>query len=115
MSQEPFRIAIGPRWSFFTYPREDLQLLGTIQRGMQIGALARMPDGSYAQVNGDIVEPLNTSRVLFAMRATHGKAPPAAAKPASTAIVTVKKRRRVVLPGDAQETSLGESGIPRER
>lgn len=97
MSQDPLQITIGPRWSFFTYPRDDMRLLGTVQRGMQIGALASLPDGGYAQVNGDIVEPLNTSRVLYALRATHGR-PAEAPRSAPPATVIVKKRRRIVLP-----------------
>ncbi|RZL64886.1 MAG: hypothetical protein EOP81_06840 [Variovorax sp.] len=98
MSQEPLQITIGPRWSLFTYARDDMRLLGTVQRGMQIGALASLPDGGYAQVNGDIVEPLNASRVLYALRATHGR-PVEPARTAPPATVIVKKRRRVVLPG----------------
>jgi len=103
MSQEPLRIVLGPRWAFFTYQREDLELLGTVQRGMQIGALARLPDGNYAQVNGDIVGLLNKSRVEFALRSAGGakaaRAPLGIARPpAPAATVTVKKRRRIVLP-----------------
>jgi hypothetical protein len=103
MSQEPLRITVGPRWQLFTNQREGFQLIGTVQRGMQIGALAKMPDGDYAQVNGDIVETLNRSRVEFALRAATGTKPgepivniPRAPSPA--VVVTVKKKRRIVLP-----------------
>jgi hypothetical protein len=98
MSKDALKITIGPRWTAFTYERDDMQLLGTVQRGMQIGALARTPDGNYAQVNGDIVEMLSTSRVLFALRASHGKpaAAPVGQSTAAPTIVTVKKRRRIV-------------------
>lgn len=98
MSTTVFRIHIGPRWAAFAQERPDATMLGTVQRGMQIGALALLADGTYAQVNGDIVEPLNASRVRHAMRSQHGAAPaprPAAAAPV---VVTVKKRRRVVAP-----------------
>ena len=96
------RITVGTRWSLFTYAREDMELLGTVQRGMQIGALARLPDGSYAQVNGDIMEPLNASRVVFALRAAGGSTHAgfvlaAPTKPATPVTVTVKKRRRIVV------------------
>lgn len=70
-------------------------MLGTVQRGLQIGALALLADGTYAQVNGDVMEPLNTSRVLHAMRKDHAalkSTPP----PAAPAVVVTKKRRRVV-------------------
>src|SRR5215207_9834633 len=68
-----WRISIGPRWTSFTYEREGMEMLGTIQRGMQIGALVRLPDGSYAQVNGDVVEPLGKNRVEFALLAANGR------------------------------------------
>lgn len=101
MSKDKLQVALGPRWSFFATEREGMELLGTVQRGMQIGALAQLADGSYAQVNGDIVEPLNKSRVDHALRAATGpqrfgfftKTPTP-----STAVVTVKKRRKVLLP-----------------
>jgi len=84
----------------FAQERPGMRLLGTVQRGMQIGALALMEDGNYAQVNGDVVEPLNASRVLHAMRKQHAAAPTfrSAAPAAAPAVVVVKKRRRIVMP-----------------
>lgn len=73
-------------------------MLGTVQRGLQIGALALLADGSYAQVNGDVIEKLNTSRVLHALRGQHGAGPPAARRPAAPTVVIVKKRRRIAMP-----------------
>lgn len=93
MNRKSFTIALGPRWAAFAQAREGVQMLGTVQRGMQIGALARLQDGSYAQINGDVVEVLNTSRVLFALRANHGKAPPAPRRDLPPPVVIVKKRR----------------------
>lgn len=106
MSQKTYRIAIGPRWTSFAYEREGMQMLGTVQRGMQIGALARLADGSYAQVNGDVVEPLNKSRVEFALRTTATGAQPGApianaSRPSPSTVVVIKKRRRIVLPREA--------------
>jgi hypothetical protein len=77
MSQEPCRIVLGERWTAFAQEREGMHMLGTVQRGMQIGALARLADGSYAQVNGDVVEVINKSRVEFALRADRESPPPA--------------------------------------
>ena len=78
-------------------------MLGVVQRGMQIGALARLADGSYAQVNGDVVELLNRSRVEFALLGAKGAALPDApaanaARPSPSTVVVVKKRRRFALP-----------------
>ena len=47
----------------------DAQVLGVVQRGLETGALARLPNGSYVQVNGDILQPLNPTQVETAMRA----------------------------------------------
>ena len=67
MSRRPLQIQRGSRWSEFTYRRTGFDLLGVVRDGMQIGALARLPDGSYAQVNGDAVRLLNASRVERAL------------------------------------------------
>lgn len=98
MSTSDFRIHIGPRWAAFAQPRPDATMLGTVQRGMQIGALALLADGTYAQVNGDIVEVLNASRVRHAMRSQHGAAPPPRPASAAPVVVTIKKRRRLAGP-----------------
>lgn len=42
--------------------------LAVIQNGTQIGALAQTPEGRYVQVNGAVVQPLNTFKVLRALR-----------------------------------------------
>ncbi len=77
----------------------DVHLLGVVQGGLETGALARLADGSYAQVNGDIVQPLNPVQVETALRyagvALEQSAPVVAMKP--TVIV---KRRRVLQPPD---------------
>jgi hypothetical protein len=106
MSQEPCRIVLGERWTAFAQEREGMHMLGTVQRGMQIGALARLADGSYAQVNGDVVEVINKSRVEFALRAATGTRPGdpivnLRRPPASAVPVVIKKRRRIVLPPEA--------------
>jgi hypothetical protein len=102
MSNDKLQIRLGPSWSIFAYPRDAMNFLGTVQRGMQIGALASLADGGYAQVNGDIVEPLNKSRIEHALRAATGTRrgePLVNVRRPSTAVVTVKKKRRIVPPG----------------
>ncbi|MBU1361497.1 MAG: hypothetical protein KKC85_02765 [Gammaproteobacteria bacterium] len=108
MSKEPLRIRLGAHWSAFAYARDDMELLGTVQRGMQIGALAKLPDNTYVQVNGDILQPLNRSRIEATLRSTPAartdrpfmSIPPSAPAP----VVTVKKRRRVVVPDDLAQS-----------
>jgi hypothetical protein len=119
MSHRPI-IKLGPFWSTFSRPRADREMLGTIQQGPAIGALARCADGSYQQINGDVETVLNASRVEAALRAAKSRtgARPAARPqyrvdaraavadspvndqraPAVTPTVTVIKRRRVVVP-----------------
>jgi hypothetical protein len=73
------------------------ELLGVVERGMQIGALARLADGSFVQVNGDVMQPLNRSQVESALRtarparANLGR-PSSSLAPASP-VVTIKRRR----------------------
>lgn len=92
----------GEGWRMFAMPREDLEYLGTIQRGMEIGALARDQTGAYLQVNGDMRQVLNTSRIENALRVASPRPPPyRQRKPAASAapvVVIVKPRRRVIVP-----------------
>jgi hypothetical protein len=114
----------------FALSRTGLELLGTVQRGLQIGALARTSTGNYVQVNGDIIQSLNTAQVERALRHAEqdggrgavpvpsrndllprgapaadtepmGLAPPQERATACMAapVVTVKPRRRLVMPG----------------
>lgn len=77
----------------------DLRYLGVVQRGMEVGALALTADGRYVQVNGDIVQELNASRVRAALGPAHtSRIGPSAPAPAAPVVVTVRKRRVAVLP-----------------
>jgi hypothetical protein len=89
------------------------QYLGRVQCGMEFGALALTPEGSFVQVNGAVLTPLNASRVTAALRKAMGprwKLPavagsagsqdaadslPAAAAPTAPVPVIVKRKRRV--------------------
>lgn len=99
-------IRLGPQWAQFTYAREGLELLGTVQCGAQIGALARLSDGSFAQVNGDWTVPLSASRVQTALRQAEARPPKRRSaqwdetalqhpSPAAAPVVIVRKRRRI--------------------
>lgn len=99
-------VTLGEGWRMFAQPREDLEYLGTIQRGMEIGALAKDTSGAYLQVNGDMRQVLNTSRVETALRAASPRTPAyrprQQAAPAAPVVVTIKPRRRVIVPpGDS--------------
>jgi hypothetical protein len=84
-----------------------IKLLGTVQDGLAVGALVQLVDGSYAQMNGDFMRPLSTSRVEFAINAKLKQASSKTPVPESLAatqpevapvpkpVVVVKKRRLV--------------------
>jgi hypothetical protein len=99
------------------------QYLGRIQRGLEVGALALTPQGTYVQVNGSIVTPLNASRVTSSLRKLMGRrgaslpgvrpagevagdlaeaeetytAPAAPSAPVT--VIVRKKKRTLVMPG----------------
>lgn len=98
------QITLGEGWRQFAMPRDDLTYMGTIRRGMEIGALAKDGTGAYLLVNGDIRQTLNSSRVEAKLRSAvvrHPRVPvvqgPSAAERAAV-VVVVKPRRRVVVP-----------------
>lgn len=86
-------IRLGPQQ--FAAEREGLVMLGTVQRGLEIGALARTESGDYLQVNGDILQPLNKSRIETALRKMQPPAPKRrpVTGPTTTPVVTIKRRR----------------------
>ncbi|MGM9491474.1 hypothetical protein [Ideonella sp. YS5] len=113
------RITLGRGWQPFVPSAEpDTELLGTVSRGAQVGALARLADGSYVQINGDWRTPLNSAKVEHALRAARvlpggsrprprssanelDASPPVTETPAMAAapvVVRVRKRRVPVLP-----------------
>ena len=53
-------------WQSYADPVPDFIMLGTIQRGQHIGAMA-IKNGVYYCINGAAIEPLNQSRVLKAL------------------------------------------------
>ena len=57
------RVQLGNGWRFFAMVRPGLVMLGTIQSGLEIGALALAGEGNYVQVNGSIVQKLHAWRV----------------------------------------------------
>ncbi|WP_211260233.1 hypothetical protein [Xenophilus azovorans] len=101
-SGDDFQITLGDGWRRFAFATRDLAFLGTIRRGMEIGALARDETGGYLQVNGDVHRVLNKSRVSAHLRKARERPEPIAAafhptQPERAAVSVVIKRRRHVL------------------
>ena len=91
-------------WARHTYARpaeDELELLGSVRRGMQVGALAKTRDGEFVQVVGDFIVPLNKRKIETALtKAVSTDAGPAARsvqKAAPPPVVTVKRRRIPVM------------------
>lgn len=58
------------RWDwqrFAIVNRPGFTFIGTVQRGLQVGALARDEKGTYYQVNGDNLQALNEHQVTQAI------------------------------------------------
>jgi len=101
-------VRYGPmEWRRFTYdrtPEGDLQLLGSIRKGLQAGALARTREGQYVLLVGDHETPLNSSQMEKALKNVprEFQAPAVVSIPSSNVaalpppVVTVKKRRVIV-------------------
>lgn len=59
----------GP-WRLYTHPLPGWQMIGTVQRGFEIGALAKSPIGLYAQINAGAVSSLDQRKVSAAISGT---------------------------------------------
>lgn len=110
-----WRVVLGRlAWSRYTYerpPGDALKLLGSVSKGMQVGALAMTADGQYVQVVGDHITPLNTRAIAKAVANApkasdafdpeFSREPPpwrGARKETPTPVVIVKKRRVAAMP-----------------
>ena len=94
-----------------TYERPEtdtLQLLGSIRRGPQIGALALTSDGQYIQIVGDHQTPLNAAQIKRALASAtlaptphHAPSSPKLTAPFTAPVVVVKRRRTYIAPQTA--------------
>ena len=91
-------------WMRHTYARTEsdgLRLLGSVRRGIQVGALGVTEQGEYVQVVGDHMVALNRSqisRVLdSAQICARGNVRPMQ-RPSVSPVVIVKRRRVIVPP-----------------
>jgi hypothetical protein len=95
-------VRLGTHANRFAIAQTGLRILGSIQTGLEIGALAQLPDGTYLQVNGDTHRVLHTACIEAAIaRAVRRLAaqpetarPPDDAGPADAPVIVYKQRRR---------------------
>lgn len=103
-NRQDVQVVLGDGWKQFAFTNAAFEYLGTIRRGMEIGALACDEAGVYWQINGDIQKVLNKSRVTALLRAL-GVRRDSAETPAQPkavdrppVVVVIKPRRRVIAP-----------------
>lgn len=101
LKKSTWQVRLGPlEWHKYTYARpegDSLTLLGSVKRGLQVGALAVNHEKQYFQVVGDHLTLLNSAQITRAMvksktsdgQPTH-RTP---ARPVVAPVVIVKKRR----------------------
>lgn len=72
-------VRLGPlEWSRYTYARlegDPLRLLGSVKRGLQMGALAITEEGRYVQVVGDFIMPLSSGQIARAIAQANAREP----------------------------------------
>jgi len=63
-------VTVGGPWRLYQHqPPPGMQMLGTVQRGLEIGALARTQAGLLVQVNAGAVRALDQRKAEAALRA----------------------------------------------
>lgn len=69
MSTNRDRIIITPSgpWRLYTRQLAGWEMLGTVQRGMEIGALAESPAGLLVQLNAGVARALDQRKVRAAL------------------------------------------------
>ena len=63
-------VTVGGPWRLYTHAMSGFEMLGTVQRGIEIGALARTPAGLLVQVNAGAVRALDQRKAQAAIVAT---------------------------------------------
>jgi hypothetical protein len=100
-----------PRYTRGSRIGESLQLLGSVQRGAQVGALAMDGNGDYFQVNGEYVAPLNKRLIAKAVSSANAQAPRPHERPrpqaTATPVVTVR-RKRIPMPPPREPLAKGD-------
>lgn len=62
-------VTIGGPWRLYTHAMSGFEMLGTVQRGMEVGALARTQAGLLVQVNAGAVRALDQRKAQAALDA----------------------------------------------
>lgn len=60
-------VTVGGPWRLYTHAMSGFEVLGTVQRGMEVGALARTQAGLLVQVNAGAVRALDQRKAQAAI------------------------------------------------
>lgn len=60
-------VDLGGNWRIYTHKMHGFEMLGTVQRGMEIGALAQSPAGILAQINAGAIRSLDQRKAQAAI------------------------------------------------
>ena len=63
-------ITPGGPWRLYTRPLDGWEMIGTVQHGMEMGALGRSPAGALMQINAGAVRMLDQRKAAAALEAT---------------------------------------------
>ena len=60
-------VLLGGPWRLYSHPLAGWEMIGTVQRGMEIGALGLSHAGLYAQINAGAVRSLDQRKIAAAL------------------------------------------------
>ena len=66
-NRDRLTVTLGGPWRLYSHPLAGWEMLGTVQRGMEIGALARSTADVLAQVNAGVVRSLDQRKAQAAL------------------------------------------------
>jgi hypothetical protein len=68
INRDRLNVTVGDAWRLYQLTAlPGWEMLGTVQRGLEIGALAKSAAGVYAQINSGAVRSLDQRKVIAAL------------------------------------------------
>jgi len=65
-------VVLGGNWRLYTHQLTGWEMLGTVERGMEVGALGKSPAGIYVQVNAGAIRSLDQRKIKAAIDGAQG-------------------------------------------
>jgi hypothetical protein len=102
-------VRLGTHANRFAVSQTGLRILGSIQTGLEIGALAQLPDGTYLQVNGDTHRVLHTASIEAAIARAVRRLAAAPSSAPSPALSTRSSSDIALAPGQTPDQTSGHA------